>query len=799
MNDVCRKLVLAVSVVAILIVGAPAIAQGQVGLFMPNSTRFELAEAVQLDRADNAVLAQLQRVKAFLADRQWDEAVEALRQVMEGGEGKLLGVTEYRYVGLRDYCQLQLALLPPEALKLYRSRIDPVARKWYDEGVARRDYRLLNHVVEQALASSWGDDALLALGEISLEAGDYAAARWFWERIVPATPRDTLPPAPPQDGLRGPAEPKTTDRAAKSPGTGPESGQASPSSTPPAGFQNTWPGYPDTDLDLAAVRARLVLVSILEGSAARAQEELAQFSRLHGQAQGRLAGRQVNYAEALARLLTESATWQAPPADPEWSTFAGSFARSRVVRQKIDVGRVVWRASLPAVDTRAEAPGLGLPQDHRPALGYYPVVVGGLVLVNTLHEVFAFQAGTGEPAWGQTSTAIYRDPSPEASAPLLLPAAAFGGPRFTMSCRDGRLYARMGNPLSSHGPDGPNYGGGYLICIDLAAQGRLLWRTASEEGWTLEGAPVVDDSGVYVAMRRQDIRPHAYVACLDPQTGRLRWRRFVCAAETPARGTLPEISHNLLTLAGHTLYYNTNLGAVAALDTGDGQIRWVSLYPRALRVDLSRLAPHWRRDLNPCLADRGTLLVAPADSPRIFAFDAASGQLRWQTGEETADVGHLLGATASHLIASGAKLYWIGLDETNPGRLTHVWPQGEDRLGCGRGLVTAESVFWPSRDKIYVFDARTAQPRRVFDLAARGARGGNLIAVGDRLLVATGTELIALDRHGGKVQTDSGDLAAGTWPAAARDDNLASAAVLSAALGRATPGGPTAAAPPGQR
>ena len=66
-------------------------------------------------------------------------------------------------------------------------------------------------------------------------------------------------------------------------------------------------------------------------------------------------------------------------------------------------------------------------------------------------------------------------------------------------------------------------------------------------------------------MRRNDIRPQAHVACFDAPTGRMRWRRFVCAAETPARGMLPECTHNLLTLAGDTIYYNTNLGAVASL------------------------------------------------------------------------------------------------------------------------------------------------------------------------------------------------------------------------------------------
>ena len=40
------------------------------------AAQFELSDTVQLDRADSAVLAQLERVKACLADRQWDEAIE---------------------------------------------------------------------------------------------------------------------------------------------------------------------------------------------------------------------------------------------------------------------------------------------------------------------------------------------------------------------------------------------------------------------------------------------------------------------------------------------------------------------------------------------------------------------------------------------------------------------------------------------------------------------------------------------------------------------------------------------------
>ena len=110
----------------------------------------------------------------------------------ETAENKLIGISERQFVSLRAYCQVQLAALPPEALKLYRSRVDASARKAYEDGVAQRDRRLLLDVVDQSLASSFGDKALLALGEMAFEEGDFTAARWYWERIVPAKPR----PAP---------------------------------------------------------------------------------------------------------------------------------------------------------------------------------------------------------------------------------------------------------------------------------------------------------------------------------------------------------------------------------------------------------------------------------------------------------------------------------------------------------------------------------------------------------------------------------------------------------------------------
>jgi len=684
-----------------LLGGAERDARAQFGGLV-SEDEFELSEIVQLDQADDTVLAQdMQRVKVYLADRQWGEAVETLRKMIENSHGKLFRISDRRYIRLRDYCHLQLASMPGEALHLYRSQVDSAARQWYEQGIEQRDSRLLSNVAEQALASSWGDDALLALGEMALESGDYTAARWHWERIIPH-------------------------------------------SDAPA----TWPGYPDTDLDVPSVLARLVLVSILEGSTSRAREELAALAQDYPDARGRLGGREVNYVEALGALLAESTAWPDEKCSSDWLTFAGCPARNKIAPEMIEVAEVAWRVPLRTLENRFAVP-----------LSFHPLSVGPLVLVNLQREILVLDAATGKAAWNET--AAYRAAFEGMAGAPFHPPNVLGIPQCTMTAYRGKLYARMGTAVTSRPQEEEqDFRPGYLVGVDLATQGGVIWwpPLTPEPGWAFEGSPVADQSNIYVAMRRSDVRPQAHVACFDARTGRRRWRTFVCSAETPAGGIFYENTHNLLTLEGETLYCNTNLGAVAALSAADGQLKWINLYPRETRGRLSEPAPHWRRDLNPCLYDRGTLMVAPADSPEIFALDAVTGGELWRTGSEVEDVLHLLGTTEEHLIAAGDKLYWIALGGADRGRVAYYWPDGNEKLGYGRGVLAGDCVLWPTREKIYVFDQKTARLKRAIDLVPLGVTGGNLLVADGRLLIATGTELIALSRHGSRGDVNSQEL-----------------------------------------
>ena len=88
-------------------------------------------EQAQVELIGGAVRARLERVETLLAARQWDEALENLRQLSETDDDGLVALSARRFVGLRQWCQMRLASLPPEALAIYRSRIDPVARRWF--------------------------------------------------------------------------------------------------------------------------------------------------------------------------------------------------------------------------------------------------------------------------------------------------------------------------------------------------------------------------------------------------------------------------------------------------------------------------------------------------------------------------------------------------------------------------------------------------------------------------------------------------------------------------------------------
>lgn len=750
----------------------------------------ELSDAIRVDEPDAPVRTQLERVRTQIAAAEWDDAIEGLEQLASLHGEKIVPISAGRFVTLRTLCNYQLAGLPAAGRQLYRKRVDASARRWYEDGIARRDETLLRRVVDEFFASSFGDNALWAVGEIALERGHPQTARDCWERIHPdlktveGLPRWTAG----VDARRSDNDPEKGGNQGKDEGDekvgGQEKAGQEKKEAPPRARE--WLAYPDSEIPLSAVRARLVVASLMEGSWKRADAELAELNRLHPDAVGRLAGREGKYREILAALRAAGPKWGALPLSMTGTTFAGAPARTfNPPGPRPSPGPVLWQAAMsPALQADAsisdafrlprprvaEAALTGAPQ----LLSTHPLIVGNLTLVSDRERVYAWDLRTGKAAWPRDETKyrpgqIYGPTLDDVAADAETYQRAWGVPRFTLTVHGDKLFARLGSQVTSRLEGGRERAVGEVVCLDLAQEGREVGRLRpgvnqwyfegaaadpDADRWAFAGAPLCDGANLYVVMRYGDVRPQVQVACIDLQSGKRRWRRMICAAESPARGAVEEISHEMLTAAEGVLYCNTNLGAVAALSAEDGQVRWISTYPRARGgaeepANPSRNA-HFYRDLNPAVYYRGSVYAAPSDAPQVFAFDAGTGAMRWASIDPLGTANHLLGAAGDCLIASGRQLWWLDLQT---GKVRKWFPENlSASMGYGRGLLCADAVLWPTRERIHLFQqdqpppetSRGLAPERVqplveFNLGQISSQlsGGNLVYAPGKLLIAT--------------------------------------------------------------
>jgi outer membrane protein assembly factor BamB/TolA-binding protein len=582
-------------------------------------------------------------------------------------------------------------------------------------------------VVEQAFCSSWGDEALELLGDLAFQDGRFAEALTFYRRLVPERSGEGL-------GLV----------------------------------------HPDPSVDLARVAAKKLLARAAQGENPPGPEDLRAFDAAYPGARGALAGRTGPLMAALTAALAEDRLCLPAPLDGRWPTFAGAPTRTKVAPGAIDVGSFQWRVKLdppptpsrPVFDTRfgiarLRTESLGSTAELPPA--YHAIVLGDHVVVCDDRKITAYNLndrpegpdGTIQPAWYKEEPSAFGTP----------PARVLqGSPRYTLTAAGDRIFARTGSfgppyPVRALGGVDPAGAPSAIMAIERSTEGKLLWRRpstdvvlpkgqgdAANRSAGFEGTPVADERSVYAALVAPGPLTTTWVVCLDAQTGATRWVRYICAASGTFNENLglpvaTDLGHRLLSLDGPTVYYQTNLGALAALDTETGAVRWVATYPRQERSNFGSVA---ERDLNPAIVHDDLAIVAPADSPRIFAFEAATGRLAWKT-EELPKVAHLLGVAKGRLVATGDHVWSI---DVKTGKVLNCWPENQSvGPGYGRGLLAGDFIYWPTRDAIYVLDQAAGQPppgRPPIALREAFGTGGGNLAVGDGYLIVAQADALVV-------------------------------------------------------
>jgi outer membrane protein assembly factor BamB len=668
-----------------------------------------------------ATARRLDAADQLAADKQYAAAAQEYARILEEAGDDLVPVGDRLSVAARHLCHLRLAALLPDALRPYRTRVDPQAKKWLDQGAADRDPIPLQRVVEEAFCSRPAEAALDLLGDLAFERGRFHQAERWWRMLAlpasEAAARAKQPPAPPWSRAR-------------------------------AELPDLELLYPDPQTDVARARAKQVLALLFLGESDAAKAELEAFRAMHPAAEGHLAGRKGRYAEILQAVASRPVPPE--PADDAWPTFGGSPARGALLPAEPSdpnrLNRLVARG--PAGDCQLIAPRAGEPvfgAERARHLPFHPIIVGRDVLVADARSVTALNTTTGATQkWD-----LEKDGGRRANVTpdqLALPAPA--DLRYTLTVADGRVYGRLGVPGLQALKKGAE-ADSFLVCLEFAEPGhklRAVWlRDAAPPAKgpppMFEGAPVVRDGLLHVAATRFEggTPMVTEIRCYAADTGAPRWKVDVAAARDvpPA----PRYRHQLPTLAGRHVVYASHAGAVVALDAPTGRRAWSLHYPSAaVKTPGGHPVP---RDLAPALYAEGRLYVAPADYDRLLCLDPETGQVLWEL--QGVAVVHLLGVGNGRLIFTTPR--GIRAVRAAYGDDVGGWQLFSDAdypglPSYGRGFLAGDYVFWPTPAGVKVLNQKDGQVP--FDLIpgplslglkhltpGHMAYAGGILAVGD--------------------------------------------------------------------
>ena len=681
-------------------------------------TRFRESVTLQID---SKVAKSIATAQDFVAEKKWSQAIPILQQIIENNGDAIVPLETGRYVNAADFCHWLISRFPDDGLRLYRERVDEQVRMGFEEGQRELDEQALRRVVSIGLLSSFGDEALTLLGELSFERGRFAAARWYWEQLVPEptamTPMENAPKSPPSEHLT----------------------------------------YPDPDLEPAVVRAKLVQCSLISGEFTRADREIAAFRRLHPDAQGELSGKVGNLLNLLEDQRKVASQWSFDrPSQQDIPTFAGDTNRSIESPTPADPLTVSWSVTLPSNPFVGSLPRPALAKTG--PLSTFPIAADGVAYVCGPSSIHAFDIKTGKPFWPTDENSDGRIYQTNIVAPTGNDMVALQGvPYFSMTADRGRVYARLGPPILRRSKTQRGLFS-EIVGLDVASrEGELVFHVSSDvldetpggpelTSWCFEGAPIVADDRVYVSARRSVPEDEIHVVCFEATSGQLIWRRRICATLKNMPEQFNFIGHRVLTLGDGRLFLDTGSGAIASIDAESGKLRWVSTFEATIQDETPfEFSDPTRHGMTPCVYADGVVFAAPAETNFVMAYDAASGQLLWQQ-RFTDRVLHLLGVSRGKLIVSGRNLWAL---DANSGRF--AWPEKSvgfkdpQSYGYGRGVLTASSIYWPLHDEILEVATDSGELlRRIALRQATGATAGNLLIADGRLLVAQPHHMLAL-------------------------------------------------------
>ncbi|MHC4914029.1 MAG: outer membrane protein assembly factor BamB family protein [Planctomycetota bacterium] len=485
----------------------------------------------------------------------------------------------------------------------------------------------------------------------------------------------------------------------------------------PAGAVHAWRRllreYPEGDYPRIRVLGRAGLVAAEAGLELQAQGILARLRAESALAEVSAGGRTVRLADAISERLKARRSAPGAGGVDSWSVMGGDGTHCRPAPPLPRPTVLRWRRELPVPSGwKGSTASHYLPHYMRtpqkkgwPFPAYHPAACGELLLLAGELGVMAFRAHDGDLVWSapagekgvgnscglagpmvaggllvarqgriQSGPVYAGRPSPGGRSELLLMRPRTGKPAGAGGAIESPPEIPREDEEDEPEEEEPAEGGD----VDNAGAAGRPGVPQGERRTTFVGIPALAGGVICCGLVRQSTHPEYEMAGFDPSDGRLLWRTFLCGAQ-PVRsaamtmwgrgggGLLAEIGQPPAA-AGRTVFAVTNLGAVAALDSDDGTVKWLRLYPRYAPAAKKRADPRMamlgraqvevlERDTadmwEACapVLTAGLLVCAPQDSDHLLALDPESGRLVWRAPR--AGLRRLVGAVESRIVLTG--------------------------------------------------------------------------------------------------------------------------------------------------
>lgn len=243
-------------------------------------------------------------------------------------------------------------------------------------------------------------------------------------------------------------------------------------------------------------------------------------------------------------------------------------------------------------------------------------------------------------------------------------------------------------------------GGSSLVALDEIT-GQIKWSygpmSASDGDESLmrfECAPAAGPGTIYANYVLDNIKGDTHidseygVIAFESGSGRIKWRRQICRMQpgkfdgsfgNPRKNRIRSFFTPPLYHEG-TVYFSTNAGAVAAMDSLSGRIKWLMRYPYYPSVhDLTRqfgtlylfgngvplVQPHspmfWLNQ-RPLVVGEN-LYVLPVNSPFMLCIDRKNGKVNWTFDKPTSGFNYFLGPISTGelvITGNGRKVKEVG-------------------------------------------------------------------------------------------------------------------------------------------